>query len=310
MARKKLKNPADYIVPINMNGLRGRMLKIPGPKRKKREILLIYGHHSSLERVFGLADALSDYGTVILPDLPGFGGMDSYYNIGEKPSLDNLADYLAAFVKLKYRGRRLTIAAVSFGFVVVTRMLQKYPEIASKVDLVISIVGFMHHQDFTFSRRRHLAYRYGAKLLSRPLVSVFFRNVVLHPALIKKFYVRTHNAKHKFAKISHKKYKLMAEFEVKLWRINDIRTHMYTSVSMLTLDNCNKRINAPVLHLGVKSDNYFDNHIVEQHMRVVFSDYEYIPVKLKSHAVSVVADKKNFAPFVPPRLKEILNRKP
>ena len=125
--------PREYVVSLNMNGLRGRMLRMPAKKSKKREILLVYGHHSSLERMYSLAEVLNDYGAVTLPDLPGFGGMNSFYKLGEKPDMDTMADYLASVVKLRYKSRRITIVGVSYGFTVVTRMLQLYPDIAKKV---------------------------------------------------------------------------------------------------------------------------------------------------------------------------------
>ena len=156
---KNPQNPADYIVPLNMNGLQGRMLHLPAPKGKNREILLIYGHHSSLERWWGLAQVLNRYGAVTMPDLPGFGGMESFYKIGKKPSIDNLADYLAAFVKLRYKRRRVTIVGMSFGFVIATRMLQRFPDLVKKVDLMISIVGFAHRDDFIFSKTRYWLHR-------------------------------------------------------------------------------------------------------------------------------------------------------
>src|SRR5579863_9493933 len=119
MPKTSSKNLADYVVQLNINGLRGRMLRLPA-KRRNREILLIYGHHASLERFFGLAEMLNDYGAVTMPDLPGFGGMQSFYRLGITPSIDNLADYLATFIKLRYKRRRLTIIGLSFGFTVVT----------------------------------------------------------------------------------------------------------------------------------------------------------------------------------------------
>src|SRR5687767_12840820 len=118
MAKANTKRFSDYVVPLEINGLNGRMLKIPPPDGRKREILLIYGHHASLERLQGLVELLNDYAGVTMADLPGFGGMDSFYNIGKKPTLDNMADYLAAVIKLRYRNRRFTIVGVSFGFLV------------------------------------------------------------------------------------------------------------------------------------------------------------------------------------------------
>src|SRR5947209_2583125 len=100
--------PADFIMPLNMNGLEGRMLVLP-PKNKKlkREILFIYGQHSTLERWWGLAETLSAVGRLTMPDLPGMGGMDSLYKIGRPANLDNLADYLASFIKLRFNRKTI-----------------------------------------------------------------------------------------------------------------------------------------------------------------------------------------------------------
>ncbi len=168
----------DHIQPLNMNGLTGRMLYMPAPKNKKRHILLIYGHHSSLERMYGVAEDLNQYGSITMPDLPGFGGMDAFYKAGLKPTLDNFADYLAAFIKLRFKDKKITIAGMSFGFVIATRMLQKYPKLTTKVDLMISVVGFCHHDDIIFTRPRFLFYRYTAAFFDHRLTAPFFHNVV------------------------------------------------------------------------------------------------------------------------------------
>ena len=301
---------SDYIVPLDLNGLHGRMAKLPAPANRKREILLLYGHHASLERLQGLAELLNDYGGVTMVDLPGFGGMDSFYKIGQKPTLDTMADYLASVIKLRYRGRRFTIIAVSFGFIVATRMLQRYPDIAKKVDLLVSVVGFTHHSEFTFSRARYLGYRYGASIFSRRLPSIFFQNVMLHPLVIKTIYSRTHNAKHKFRGLSAEQRKKAINFEVHLWRCNDGRTHMDTSVTMLTVDNLQPKIDMPVWHLSVKNDNYFDNHRVEQHMRIIFSDFHSAPIRMDSHSASIIASKKESEPLVPVELRKVLRQDP
>src|SRR5581483_611837 len=111
---------ADYIVPLNINKLEGRMLYAPSTSSAQRNILLVYGHHAMLERWWSLVQNLTEYGNVTMPDLPGFGGMDSFYKIGRKPTIDDFADYLAAFIKLRFRRKRITIVAISFGFIVVT----------------------------------------------------------------------------------------------------------------------------------------------------------------------------------------------
>lgn len=297
-----------HIKPLDMNGLSGRMLRMPPPKNSKREILLVYGHHASLERMYGVAESLNEYGGVTMPDLPGFGGMESFSKIGMNPTLDNLADYLASFVKLKYRSKKVTIAGMSLGFVIVTRMLQRYPELVKKVDLLISIVGFSHKYDMTFSKPRTLFYLNGAKFFSRKLPASFFYNVFLHPVVIRTMYGKTHNAKKKMSNLTAQDKEAAIEFEVDLWRNNDVRTHMSTAVIMFTLDNCVKQIDLPVHHVSVDSDQYFDSNVVEQHMRVIFSDFTEHVAKLPSHAPSILASKEEAEPFIPKSIRKLLEK--
>src|SRR5690606_33821791 len=122
----------------------------------------------------------------------------------------------------------------------------------------------------------------------------------LHPLVIRTFYTRTHNAKHKFKNLSDLGRKKAIDFEVHLWRCNDLRTHMDTSITMLTADNRHKKVDIPVVHLSVKDDNYFDNHTVEQHLRIIFSGFTSIPINMKGHSVSVIATKKQSEPMIPP----------
>jgi pimeloyl-ACP methyl ester carboxylesterase len=301
--------PAEYVMPLNMNGLRGRMLRMPPPKNKKREVLLVYGHHSSLERMYSVAEVINDYAGVTMPDLPGFGGMNSFYKIGEKPDLDTMADYLASVVQLRFRSRRLSIAGISYGFLVVTRMLQRYPDIAKKVDVLISVVGFAHHEDFVFTKSRMFFYKTGARIFSHRLSAIFFRNVFLHPYVLRSVYKRTHNAKHKFADLDPQSEKTLTEFEIHLWRLNDVRTHMATSVNMLTVNNCEAQVDLPLWHIGVEVDNYFNNRVVEQHMRVIFSEFNFVMAPVKKHMPNVIAGKQESAKIFPRKIKQLLNRK-
>jgi len=55
-------------------------------------------------------------------------------------------------------------------------------------------------------------------------------------------------------------------------------------------------------------DHYFDHSIVEQHLRVIFKDYNVAEADLKSHAPSVLADEAMAAPMVPEALRKVLNK--
>ncbi len=309
MAKKPPQNPADYIVPLNINGMDGRMLHLPPPKGTSKEILFVYGHHSSLERWWGVMQVLNRYAAVTMPDLPGFGGMDSFYKIGKKPTVDNMADYLAAFIKLRYRRKKIMIAGMSFGFVIVTRMLQRYPELAKKVTVLVSIVGFAHKDDFIFSRKRYYAYLYGTRFGSCPPVPSIFRRLALNKHLLRVAYARTHNAKNKFKDAKTKQeFDQLMDVEIGLWHDNDVRTWLATTTEFLTLDNCGKKVDLPLWHVTVAGDRYFDHGVVEQHLNIIFKDVKVIETKLDNHAPSVIADEKTAAPLVPPKLRRVLKK--
>ncbi|MDQ3093993.1 MAG: alpha/beta hydrolase [bacterium] len=301
---------AAHIEPININGLKGRMLFLPAPKNKKREILYVYGHHSSLERWAGFADDLNQYGAVTVPDLPGFGGMDSFYKIGMKPTLDNLADYLASFIKMRYKRKKITLCGLSFGFIVITRMLQRYPELNDKVEILVSVVGFSHKDDFSFSKKRYWGYRILASIFKLKYPAVIFKGLALHPMVIRRFYSKTHNAKKKFAELKTEDVERATEMEISLWRNNEVCTYMHTTVAMLTLDNCKVIVPRKLYHVSVAADRYFNNNVVEQHLNIIFDEVEDIRAVVSNHAPTVIADKEATKDIIPIKLRRLLAKRP
>lgn len=285
------------------------MLRVPPPKDKKRTILFIYGHHASLERMFGFAEALNKYGEVNMPDLPGFGGMESFYKIGMKPTIDNLADYLAAFIKLRFKRGRFTLIGISFGFVVITRMLQKYPEIAQRADLVVSIVGFVHKDDFVFKRHNYYLIRCLSSIFSNRIPAWFFRNIVLRPIFIRAAYRLVADRHIKLKDANNEERDKRIDFEINLWHINDVRTYMDTTVSMLTLDLCKSRVDLPVYQITVAPDHFFDHSIVEQHLNVIYNQSTEIRSKMSGHSQTVIATAKDVAPFFPTKFRRLLAAK-
>lgn len=307
---QNITDAAKHIVPLNINGLEGRMLQLPARRRSaQREILIIYGHHSTLERWWGFAQCFNRFGAVTMPDLPGFGGMESLYKIDKRPDLDTMADYMASFVKWRYKRKRFTIVGLSFGFLVATRMLQRYPELAKKVDILISAVGFSHYDDFVFSRTRRQMYTLASRIITHRPIPMVFRYTALDPWVLRKAYANTFNAKKKFAGADADTFNDMMDMEIILWHANDVRTHFFTTVEMLTVDNCTKRVDLPVWHVGAGVDQYFDHNMVEQHMRVIFNDFIETRTKTDRHAPSVIADEKEAAAFIPTALVRMLNQR-
>ncbi len=302
MQTKTGQNHKEHISELEIKGLHGRILRLPASQGNQRKILFIYGQHSSIERWWGLAQFFNQFGAVTMPDLPGFGGMDSLYKIGQPATIDNLADCLADFVSQEYQGKQVTIFAMSLGFVVVTRMLQRHPELVDRVDYLVSIVGFAHHSDFVFSRRKMLFYKVMSVVFSRRLPAAMFKATLLQPFVLRAVYHRTGNAREKFEAKSGDSFARTMDMEVELWAINDVRTQFKTYREMFWLDNTDRKINLPINHVAVKNDRYFNNSQVEQHMRHIFNDFEMFYADVPSHAPTVVADIGEAASFAPPAL--------
>ncbi len=301
---KKILSPDQFIAPLNMNGLRGRSLHLPNSRLKDNEILFVYGQHSSLERWWGLLKYLNHFGAVTTLDLPGLGGMESFYKINKNPTIDNYADYLASFIKMRYKRKKLTIIGFSFGFVIVTRMLQRNPELSKKVSLLVSLVGFTHKKDFKFNIPKLTFYRAMFKLLTFRTPSFLFQKLALSRIVILATYRIMYSDDHKSVQdLDQEK-----EAEIWLWQHNDLRTQAATTVDLLNLDNCQTHIDLPIWHINAHADQYFDNNQVEQHLRVVFRKVFIVRSSFIKNPPSVLFDENDAMGIIPPELQQIIHR--
>ncbi len=89
-------------------------------------------------------------------------------------------------------------------------------------------------------------------------------------------YHRTLNNPKKFEGKTREEAKEVMAIEINLWHDNDLKTWMRSVIEMFRLDNCGVHVDLPVWHVSVKGDLYFDQHMVEQHCRVIFSDYHHM----------------------------------
>lgn len=294
MARKAVTTDvAQFIAPLNMNGLQGRMMTAPPTRNRKRDILLVPGHHTTLERWWGLVQKLQDYGTVVVPDMPGFGGMQSFYNIGKKPSVDNYADYLAAFVKMRYKRRRVTIIGISFGFVVATRMLQRYPELVSKVDILVSLAGFVHRDDFLMPSGSRRMFGVAAHVASfRPLAWILRHTVLALPLAYKLYGKLPSGTRHLLCMDPFVDYRGAISQKI-FWQTNDLSTHWRVVAACLKADNCRKTIALPVWHLYPNQGGYIDDAVTKQHLLIVYKSCRMVglqPISKKNLAANAVTD--------------------
>lgn len=298
--------PKKYISPLSVNNLDGRILKLPS-ESKRTPILLVYGHHSSLERMYNISRAFNDFGEVVVPDLPGFGGMTPLQDINIKPSIDNLADYLAMIVKEQFpRGKKFHLAGMSLGFVIALRMLQRHPDIQKQVKELVSVVGFTNKNDFNFTHARLKAFANLADVMSRRSPSKFFSRFILRKALIATTYHLRAKTHPKMRGFSRKKRKKLIDFEVELWQNNEAQTYFSTMYEMLTLKSPKKSIDIPVHHVAVSADQYFNNQHIKKNMEKIFSSVSIHEAKMPNHAPTIIEDLKSARNIIPESLGEVL----
>lgn len=298
----------QFITTIHIDGMHGRMLRMPAQSpTARRDIMLLYGQHASLERMTGLAEVLTEYGRVTVPDLPGFGGMDSFYDVHKTPSLDNFADYLAEYITQNYDDdTQITLIAMSFSFLIATRMLQRHPELVPRVHMLVSFVGFVHHSDFHVPKPLYWLWYVVASLCENRVGAALWTKILLRPFVIRTVFMLVAKLHPKMKDANAQERKRRIAFEAKLWQINDLPTRMHTLKIMLTADLSHHKVAMPVYHVAVAHDFYFDNKLVEQHMRDVYSDFTLITANVEAHAPTIISTAAEAAPFVPDALRALM----
>lgn len=260
---KKRTTEDQNITPLRVNKLSGRMLRLVST-RSRREILVVYDLHTDLEAIRGFAKNLSRYGSVTAPDLPGFGGMDSLTKMRHKITLGNYCAYLAAFVKLRYRNRRFTIVGIGLGATISVRMLQKYPDIAAKVNNVVLLGGLFERSDRRMSSMSRLAAKIGYKVLLLPPICFLGKGIMRGPFL--RVALGLANIQ------SRPMSKSALAEEDRLWRGDDLKSHLSLEKELLTQKLIESRLNIPAQALAINTPKDFDYSTWSEHLRVIFND--------------------------------------
>jgi pimeloyl-ACP methyl ester carboxylesterase len=298
--------PPEYVQPLQVKNLQGRVVEVPS-KHSGTPILFIYGHHASLERIYSTTQALAEIAPVTAPDMPGFGGMMSLGSVGLPPTLDNLADYMAAFIHQRYPdGQKFSIIGMSLGFVVAVRMLQRHPEITPQVAHIISMAGFVHREDFSVSPRRRQLFARVAKLMARKPTSYFFSHFILQRPLIAGTYQLRARSHPKMKGYTYEQRKDLIDFEIVLWKTNEVRTYFALLAEMLKLDLTDKKIALPVEHIAVAGDQYFNNAKVVEHMKKIFTAVRQHDAHLPTHVPTVIEEIDDARKLIPRSLAEVL----
>ena len=265
----------------------------------KNNILYIPDILSSLDLSWNIINLFHDYGNITAIDLPGIGGMEAFHLIKQKNKIDNFADYIASFIKLRYKNKKLIVVANGFGFIAITRTLQKYPILIKNIKIVVSINGISRYDALKLSFRKRAIIKLLAFTgdLSKLIFLSFFKNQLMDMNLYtnNKHRIYLENLSKTDNKYMHKK---LIE--------NDYRTNVSMLNEIIKVDNCNKRLDLHLWNL-VLNDNCIDQKINEQHLRITYKKYNHslsqinyydlisnrtnslnqlIPTKLKKHLIS------------------------
>ena len=285
----------DELEDLDINGLQGRLLHLKSSKNKK--IVLLAGQHTAHERLYSLAQFLSDYGEVYSPDLPGFGGMDSFFTISQDPSYDNYASYIYTFLKSKDLTKDVTIFAVSFSAQCVTRMFQMYPDSQMWVKNIIGFVGFAGGQDFNISK----LYRASLYSIIYP-TSTYIGAKLFTIIFLNRFSVRAGMYVFSFFKAKMQSdesnlKKEMVKMEAYLWTVNDQRTHSSTAKNMFQDDMrryTRQKIDLDMYNVITAEDQYFDVESVKKSFSDLYRSYTPLNINLGVHTPSIVSEKEEF----------------
>ena len=299
---------AEFIKPMKVQGLNGRVLVMPpnDPKNKNNQIMMLYGLHSSIERMQGIIENIADAGTVTVPDIPGFGGMESLYSMGIIPTSEALAENLYEFIKQHYGTTKFKVVAMSYGFVIITRMLQNHPELNDQITLVVSLAGLTDRQEFIVSRANYLLWIAILNTFNGKFRSKIFKHVFLNPIILKSIY-KLQAANHpKFKDADKAELNARLDYEVHLWQINDQHTYMLATKDVLQLATPKSSIPVPLLHVSIDSDQYVDHKLVVNNLNNIYTHVDSVEAHMPNHAPTVISSKEDAAPFVPKKVLEML----
>lgn len=308
-----IKIPEEYLSPINIGGLRGRLLTLPARKEadEHKTILLLPGIHSSQERMYSNAQFYSRYGRVLVPDLPGFGGMDSFFTIGADPDIDTFADYIYTFIRIhKLDKKQIRIVAMSFGFMIATRLLQKHPELVENVEFVVSFVGFGRTSDFEYKPMKNGIVKAAIKFGSTRNGSVIVRTLVFNKLSLRLMFASFRLFNPKYMIDDRDKRRASTEMELDLWTKNDTRTRFYTwgILTDFDLTKGQKPIDLDEHNLTTKKDQYVNAERVRKTMRKLYKRNHDHLLSTSLHAPSVIGTEDDVAKSIPSSLKKVLSK--
>lgn len=292
---------------LTVGELHGRLLTHPSRKKTKgRTILFVYGIHGSLERFYGVVHHLANFGSVYVPDLPGFGGMESYYKIHKKPSLDAYGDYLASVIESSLPpDEPLTLIGLSYGFVVITRMLARHPELHPRIDLVISAMGLADGRDIKMGFPVRQAVETLLFIGRVPYLGVLLQRIITSPITLRLTYTDRNPKMKMLPKAERPGY---IAFESYLWKCNEMRTYSVAMHELLNYRPPTTHIPLTLHHIETASDHWLDIKSAAKHLDQIYFRVVIHRSELGNHGGVAYASESEAKSIIPATVIKLLEQ--
>jgi hypothetical protein len=135
-------------------------------------------------------------------------------------------------------------------------------------------------------------------------VSAFVKHVVLKGPVISMAYKSVADKHVKMKDADEEERKKRIKFEIYLWKCNDIRTYMDTTITMMKLDITDIKIDKDMMHVAVGADQYFDNRRVKKHLKMIYNNVDMHKAIVSNHAPTVIATEETARAFIPKSIRQ------
>ncbi|MDP3998477.1 MAG: alpha/beta hydrolase [bacterium] len=238
---------------------------------KGKPAVFIHGHRSDAKRFQGLFSKVSKKYKIYAPDLPGFGKSEelaSFHN------LENYFPYVLGFIE-KLNLKRFTLIGASMGVILATLAAMEMPQ---KVEKAVFLAPVFDRSSFKIPRIKYLPiiFLLLAFPKSRFLVKLI-NGIIRNDRIFKRFL--------KFFLTSESQEPEVLDYEVKQWRVMDIKVWAQTLASLLTFRFPKKRvkIRAKALFIFPEGDQYLDIPKTIQNFAEIFPNYELLTIPGLKH---------------------------
>lgn len=254
--------------------------------------LFIHGHRSDAQRFKSLFQRISKKYKVYAPDLPGFGRSEK---LPTTHSLENYFPYISDFVK-GLNLDKFTLIGASMGVVLGNFLAMEMPR---KIEKVIYLAPIFDRSSFKIPKFKYLPAIFLASAFpkSRFLVKLV-NGIIRNDKVFKRFL--------KFFYPPEAQKPEILDYEIRQWRMMDIKVWAQTLGSLLTFRFPDKKvkIKAKAILIFPDSDQYLNIQKTIRSFAEFFPHYETIRVSGLNHMpkgeISQVL--KN------PKVKEILEK--